>query len=151
MVNLGNFDASTVEPSTVFDPIPAGKYLAAIIDSKMKPTKSGTGEYLEFTFQILEGEYKGRQLWARLNLNNPNQQTVKIARAELSALCRAVGVMAPNDSTDLHNLPLVITVRCKKRADTGEITNEVRGFAKREAASGKPQQATTDTPPWMRN
>jgi len=150
MVSLGNFDASKVEPSTVFDPIPAGKYLAAIIDSKIKPTKSGNGEYLEFTFQVLEGEHKGRQLWARLNLNNPNAQTVKIARAELSAICRAVEVMAPNDSVDLHNLPMLITVRCKKRQDTGEITNEIRGFAKREAASGKPQQAQTDTPPWMR-
>jgi hypothetical protein len=58
--------------------------------------------------------------------------------------------MAPNDSVDLHNLPMVITVRCKKRADTGEITNEIRGYAKREAASGKPQQAANDTPPWKR-
>jgi len=150
MVDLRGFDASQVDPSTPFDPIPAGKYLAAIIDSEMKPTKSGNGEYLELTFQILEGEYKGRQLWARLNLNNPNPQTVKIARAELSAICRAVGVMAPNDSVDLHNLPLVITVRCKKRADTGEIVNEVRGFAKRELGAGMPQQATSDTPPWRR-
>ena len=151
MVSLGGFDANQVEPSTTFDPIPAGKYLAAIIESVMKPTKSGNGEYLELTFQIVEGEYKGRQLWARLNLNNPSQQAVKIARGELSAICRAVGVMAPNDSTELHNLPLVITVRCKKREDTGEITNEVKGYAKREAASGQPQQATEDTPPWQRN
>ena len=33
---------------------------------------------------------------------------VKIARAELSAICRAVGVMAPNDSVELHDLPLVM-------------------------------------------
>ena len=151
MANLRGFDATQVEPSTTFDPIPAGKYLAAIIESNMKPTKSGKGQYLELTFQILEGDFKGRKVWARLNLDNPNAQTVKIARGELSAICRAVGVMAPNDSTDLHNLPVIIGVRCKKRQDTGEITNEVRGFAKREAASGKPQQAQTDTPPWMRN
>ena len=151
MTSLRGFDASQVDPATVFDPIPAGKYLAAIIDSKMKPTKSGNGEYLELTFQVLEGEHKGRQLWTRLNLNNPNAQTVKIARGELSAICRAVGVLTPNDSVDLHNLPLVITCRCRKRQDTGEITNEVRGFAKREAASGQPQQAQTDTPPWLRN
>ncbi|MDD4270891.1 MAG: DUF669 domain-containing protein [Thermoguttaceae bacterium] len=151
MVSLQGFDANQVEPTTAFDPIPAGKYLAAIIDSKMKPTKAGTGQYLELTLQILEGEFKSRQLWARLNLDNPNAQTVKIARGELSAICRAVGVMSPGDSTDLHNLPMIITVRCKKRPDTGEISNEVRGYAKREAASGKPQQAQTDTPPWMRN
>ena len=151
MPSLRGFDANQVEPSTPFEPIPAGKYLAAITDSKMKPTKSKNGEYLELTFQILEGEYRGRKLWARLNLSNPNEQTVKIARGELSAICRAVGVMQPNDSTELHNLPLVITVRCKKRQDTGEIANEVRGYAKREAASGTPQQAESDTPPWMRN
>jgi len=151
MPSLRGFDANQVEPSTTFDPIPAGKYPAAIIDSKMKPTKSGNGEYLELIFQILEGECKGRQLWARLNLSNPNEQTVKIARGELSAICRAVGVMAPNDSVELHNLPLVITVRSKKRQDTGEITNEVRGYAKRETASGTPQQAENAIPPWMRN
>ena len=151
MVNLGGFDASKVEPSTTFEPIPAGKYLAAIIGSEMKPTKAGNGHYLELTFQVLEGELKGRKVWGRLNLDNPNAQTVKIARGELSAICRAVEVLTPQDSTDLHNLPLVITVRCKKRQDTGEISNEIKGYAKREAASGKPQQAQTDTPPWMRN
>lgn len=151
MVSLGNFDARQVDPSTVFEPVPAGKYVAVIVASQQKDTRSGSGQYLELTFQIVEGEYAGRQLWARLNLSNPNAQTVKIARAELSAICRAVGVMTPRDSSDLHNLPLLITVRCKKRQDTEEITNEVRGFASREAATGAPQQATADTPPWMRS
>ena len=150
MVSLGNFDAGQVDPARVFDPIPAGKYVAVIIASEQKDTKSGSGQYLELTLQIVEGEYTGRQLWARLNLNNPNAQTVKIARAELSAICRAVGVLTPRDSSDLHNLPLLVTVRCKKRPDSEELTNEVRGFAPREAAAGVPQQATTDAPPWTR-
>jgi hypothetical protein len=151
MPSLRGFDASQVEPSTAFDPIPAGKYLAAIIDSKVKATKAGTGQYLELTFQILEGDLKGRQVWARLNLHNPNAQTVKIARGELSAICRAVGVMTPSDSVELHNLPLVISVKCKKRADTGETQNEISGYAKKEAVTGKPMQATSDAPPWRRN
>ncbi len=118
--------------------------------SEMKPTKAGTGSFLELAFEIIEGPYKGRRLWARLNLDNPNQTAVKIVRAELSAICRAVGVMSPKDSVELHNLPLLITVRCKKRADTGEITNEIKGYAKKEATAGQPQQATSDTPPWRR-
>ncbi|MBM4020097.1 MAG: DUF669 domain-containing protein [Planctomycetes bacterium] len=145
-----NFNANEVDPATTFDPIPAGKYLAAIIASEMKRTKSGVGNYLELTFQILEGEYRNRILWARLNLDNPNPTTVKIAKAELSAICRAVGVMTPRDSVDLHNLPLQITVRLKKRTDNDELTNEVRGYAKKEAAAGQPQQAATSTPPWRR-
>lgn len=43
--------------------------------------------------------------------------TVKIARGELSAVCRAVGVMAPKDSVELHNIPLEINVGLKKRDD----------------------------------
>ena len=150
MADLNGFDARTVEPTADFEPIPAGKYLAAITDSEMKPTKSGTGSYLQLTFTILEGEYKNRVLWARLNLNNPNATAVKIARSELSAICRAVGVMQPKDSVELHNLPLLITVKLKKRQDTGELANEVKGYAKKEAAAGKPQQATDNTPPWKR-
>lgn len=155
MTNLNGFNANEVEPSVSFDPIPANKYLAAITASGMKPTKNGSGNYLELTFVVLEGEYKNRVLWSRLNLNNPNATTVKIARGELSAICRAVGVMQPKDSVELHNLPLVITVKLKKRDDTGELTNEIKGYAKKETANsgdGQPQQAlvTDNTPPWKR-
>lgn len=151
MANLHGFNAHEVDPAVAFEPIPAGKYVAAISASELKPTKSGAGNYLELSFQVLEGQYKGRVLWARLNLDNPNPTTVKIARAELSAICRAIGVMTPRDSQDLHNLPLEINVRVKKRADTGELTNEIKGYGKKEAATGQPQQATDNTPPWRRN
>ncbi len=150
MADLRGFDANNVEPATPFEAIPAGKYLAMITQSEMKPNKSGTGRFLEIAFTIIEGEFKNRQIWARLNLENPSSIAMKIAQAELSALCRAVGVMTPNDSVDLHNLPLVIRVKCKKRKDNDEITNEISGYEKREAVTGKPQQAQSNTAPWRR-
>ena len=58
--------------------------------------------------------------------------------------------MTPRDSVELHNIPLQITVRCKKRKDTDEITNEVKGYAPKSAAAGVPQQAADNTPPWRR-
>ena len=152
MANLNGFNAAQVEPSQDFEPIPAGKYLAVITETEMKPTKNGSGQYLQLAFQILDGPFKGRFVWARLNLNNSNPTTVQIARQELSAICRAVGVMTPGDSVELHNIPLVITVKLKKRDDTGEMTNEVKGYAKRDAAptSATPPQANNPTPPWRR-
>ena len=90
MANLTGFDANSVNPATDFEPLPAGKYLAIITDSEMKPTKSGSGNYLELTFQVIDGPFKGRMLWSRLNLDNPNAQAVQIAQGELSAICRAV-------------------------------------------------------------
>jgi len=150
MANLDNFNANDIEPTSDFEPIPAGKYLAVITDSEMKRTKSGTGHYLELVFQVIDGPYQGRLLWSRLNLDNPNTQAVQIAQGELSAICRAVGVMQPKDSLELHNLPLLVTVKCKKREDNGDVVNEIRGYTRKEAANGTPQRETTDTPPWAR-
>lgn len=150
MANLNGFNAHEVDPSVGFDAVPAGRYLAVITESEMKPTKAGTGQYLQLTFQIIDGEYKGRLLWARLNLDNPSAMAVKIARAELSAICRAVGVMAPKDSLELHGLPIQITVGCKKRNDTGEVTNEIRGYEKRASAAPSSSPATGGSPPWKR-
>ena len=43
MASLAGFDASVVEPQSAFEPIPAGKYLALISESEMKPTKTFDG------------------------------------------------------------------------------------------------------------
>lgn len=145
-----NFDANQVDPHVGFEPIPNGKYLAIITASEMKPTKNGAGRLLQCEYQIIDGPYKGRKLWSRHNLEHANAQTVAIARSELSAICRAVGVMTPRDSAELHNLPLTITVKVKAREDNGEPSNEISGWAKKESAQGKPVQATTSTPPWAR-
>lgn len=147
-----NFNANEVEPSVGIDAIPAGKYQAVIVDSEMKPTKNGDGQYLEFTFEIIEGTYKSRKLWTRLNLENRNAQAVQFARADLSAICRAINVPQPKDSIELHNLPLTVTVRCRKNQD-GEFTNEIKGYAPKasgvNAAAPEPQ-APAAKPPWAR-
>jgi len=152
MANLNGFNANEVDPTTPFEPVPAGKYLAAITASEMKPTKNGDGSYLQMELTVLEGEYKDRKVWDRLCLNHPNAQTVKIARGNLSALCRAIGVMQPRDSVELHNIPVVVIVKVKKREDNGELTNEIKGYEPKATAAGQPQQAPSNstTPPWRR-
>lgn len=154
MATLNNFDANQVDPSVALDPLPAGKYLAVISESELKPTKTGGGKYLQLTFQIIDGEFKGRLVWARLNLENKSEMTVKIARGELSAICRAIGVMQPKDSVELHNVPLEINVGLKKRDDNGEFTNVIKGYAKKGGNPiGNAAGARTPaggTPPWKR-
>lgn len=153
MADLGGFDARKVDPSSNIEAIPAGKYTAVITDSEMRPNKAGTGEYLALTFQVIEGPFANRPLWARLNLRNPNPTAVEFARADLSAICRAVDVLEPGDSADLHNLPLIVHVRCKKREDTGDIVNEIRGYsAKSRPTAGTAGNMSTanNTPPWSR-
>jgi hypothetical protein len=153
MADLYGFDANQVEPTSPLAPLPAGTYLAVITHSMMKTNKAGTGRYLQLTFRVVEGAHQGRLLWARLNLEHPNPAAVQLARAELSALCRAVGVLAPNDSAELHDQPLRIQVVCKKRPDTGAITNEVKGYNPQQATAPAAVAAPTQpasNPPWRR-
>ena len=139
MANLNGFDASQVEPAVSFDPIPAGKYTAIITASEMKTTSKGDGSFLKVEFTVQGGEFNGRKIWDNLNIQNPSEQAQNIARGNLSAICRAVGVLQPTDSAQLHNIPLLISVKTAKRKDNGEMTNVVGGYA---AATTPPAVAT---------
>ena len=150
-----NFNAADVEPSTGFDLLPAGDYVAVINSSEMKTNKAGTGRFLQLEFDVIEGEFNGRKLWTNLNLENPNQDAVKIARADLSAICRAVNVMVLRDSVELHNIPLVITVAQKKDKNTGDMRNVINKYSAKQgfAPSAHPAYKQPSTPakaPWSR-
>lgn len=141
-----DFNAEEHEPRSGFDPLPPGKYVAVVADSEEKPTKAGTGSYIQFTFEVTAGDHKGRKLWARLNLNNPNPTAVEIARGELSALCRAAGVTKLTDTAQLHDREVVLKVRVKKDKESGEERNEIGGYE----PAGKPVAAPPAQAPWKR-
>jgi hypothetical protein len=161
MADMGGFDADQVEPLKDFDTLPAGDYLAMATESELKPTKDGNGTYLAFTFEILDGEFKGRKIWANITRSNQNRKAVEIGNAALSSLCRAVKVMRPKESFELHNLPLVIKVKVRKDKQSDELRNDIKGFedkstfgqAKKPAAGGtgpKPGGAPAGDAPWKR-
>jgi len=146
MANLNSFDATTVEPNAGFDPIPAGKYVCVVTNSEMKPTRAGDGEYLQLELEVIEGEHKGRRLWDRLVLKHPNPTTVQIAKGTLSALCRAVNVLQPKDSVELHNLPVKVSVGVKRRDDNGELANTIKGYSGRGSAGSVTTAAPASAP-----
>jgi hypothetical protein len=112
-MSLLNFDARTVQPATDKSPIPAGEYPAIIVDSAMKETKDRNGQYLELTHEVIDGPFKGRKVWARLNLVNRNTTTVTIAQQQLSSICHAVNRLTVQDSSELHGVPMLIRVEFK--------------------------------------
>lgn len=133
-----NFDANKVEPND-FEPVPAGDYDACIVASVMKQTKDGGGWYLELKLQVLNGKYQNRTLFDRLNLINKNETAVTIAKGTLSAICRAIGVMTPDDSAQLHNKPLKISVKVENDPQRGP-QNVVKGYKSQHVG---PQKAPT--------
>ena len=133
-----NFDANEVQPQESFEPIPAGWYECMIVDSEMKPTKSGTGQYLQLRLDVTEGQYANRVLFERLNLDNPNSTAVEIAQRTLSAICHATGVLQPRDSSDLHNIPLRVRVSVRPAGNGYDASNDIKGY---ESLGGVKQAA----------
>lgn len=124
-----NFDASQVAPNAgTPDPIPAGWYNAQIDESEMKPTKDGTGTYLQLRFSVVDGQYANRKIYARLNLRNSNPVAQEIAYGELSAICHATGVMQLQDSQQLHGIPMKIKVKLRPAKDGYDASNEIGGY-----------------------
>ena len=153
-----NFNAANVEPTSSYSPLPSGEYLVVAVASDMKPTNAG-GQYLELELEVLDGNFKGRKLWDRINLVNSNPKTVEIAQRQLSSLCHATGVMTVTDSSQLHNYPVAATIKYREPQNGYEASNEVRGYQKASATSPQaPQQqaaapttqAAGATPPWGR-
>ena len=143
-----NFDADQVDPMNEFDPVPTGEYIAVITGTEEKVTRKGDGKYLEFTFQIIEGIYSNRLVWTKLNLDNPNERTVQYARATLAAICQAVSVTKPKDSSELHNLPLVIDVTLKEYSD--KMTNDIKNYSKTKSISTSPS-TQNEALPWKKD
>jgi len=128
-----NFDASQVAPSEALEAIPAGWYNAQMTASAMKPTADGTGAYLQAEFTVLSGDYAGRKLFDRFNLQNKNPVAVEIGYKTLSAICHAVGVLQVQDSQQLHGRPLQLKVSLRAAGPGSdgkhyEASNEVKGY-----------------------
>jgi hypothetical protein len=119
------FDANTVKPNEVFEPLPAGWYNAKINKSEAKPTKDNESGYLALELEVIDGEHKGRKIFDRLNLWNKSVQASEIAQRQLSAYCHATGVFILQDSNQLHGIPLKIKLGV--RQDPGyDPSNDVK-------------------------
>lgn len=148
MANIGNFDATTVAPREDFSPIPTGEYLAQVIDSDLKPTRSNNGHYLELAFEIMDGEHKGRRVWSRLNLDNPNPKAVEIAQRDLSAICHAVGKLKIADSQELHYKPMILRVEyVEAGGNRDKPTNDVKAYKAATGGQGNAPAAPTTASP----
>ena len=150
-MDLNGFDANTVDPQQSMEPLPAGWYRAVITASEEKPTKAQTGSFLMMTLEVIEGQHQGRKLIERLNLNNPNATAVEIAQRTLSSICRAVGVMTPRNSSDLHDKPLMVKVKVKPAENGYNASNEIVSYeAQDKAPAASAPAASSSTPPWKR-
>lgn len=112
---LDGFNANDIPETTPISrgPLPEGDYDVEIDDTEEKETKSGTGRYLQVTFKVISGPHADRKIWARLNLANSSEKAVEIARMDLAAICRAVGLVQPKTITQFIGRRLIVRVAHK--------------------------------------
>lgn len=165
-----NFDTNNApKRESNYELLPAGWYTAQVTESEIVPLKSGLGEALKLTFEVLSDGYRNRKVWARLNVRHSGSaQAEQIAQQQLRELCESVGVVRMQDTVELHNKPVQIKVKIRKD-DSGqyEDQNEITGYKPASSAAapagarptpaGSPPAAAPanaapagNTPPWAK-
>jgi hypothetical protein len=149
-----NFDATNIEPQAPLDAVPVGVYPVKIKWTEKKETKNPGSFYLQMQLEIIDGNYKGRQVFDRLNLWNANAQAVEIAQRTLATICHAVGMLKVKNHEEFRGKTLQAKLSIRSDEKYGD-SNEVKAYAKLEGytapvASAEQAPASDETPPWAR-
>lgn len=145
MASLGETFRPEDAPAAEFDPVPVGKYLAQVIESDVKETKTGTGQMLNLTWEIMTGPQEGRMVFDRINIRNQNEKAQAIGLRQLANICTALGVASISDSEELHFRPLMIDVVIKEdKSGQYGPQNNIKKYSQPNGAAptANPAQAT---------
>lgn len=131
----GAFDATTVDTTDSFDVIPAGDYKVQIVQSEMRVTKAGTGQYIWLELDVLDGEYAGRKLWDNVNIINPNPKAQQIGEKILAQICKACGITQATDSEQFHFKPMTAKVKVQPATGQYDASNQVKSYQPSDGSS----------------
>lgn len=143
------YDSTVLE----YDPLPAGKYRAMLIESK--DNAKGTG--LTFQFSVIGGDYDGRKLFLNLPTNSTNPGAHIIVTKFMNPMLMGVGKGTIDDTSELEGIVYVLTVGINKddqsRNEIKKISLDDPGAIKHQAVTTAPAQATAPArpaAPWKR-
>lgn len=160
MADLSDFDfrVDEVEIDDEFELLPVGTYPAQIAGSERREKENGD-VMVTLVFEITGGDHEGRKIWHNLNLRHSNPTAQKIAQQDLAKICLAVNVLQPQTTDDLEFRPMQITIKHRKRKDTGEMQAAIAKFepaaatkqrAPTQAKTASPAASSDRLPPWKR-
>jgi hypothetical protein len=146
MANLGMVYNADNAPQMDFEPLPAGDYTMAIMESEIKISGENSKypgiKYLNLTFEVVDGKGTGRKVFHILNLWSPSEKSAKIAEGELGAIQKAIGAKNVSNSSELHGKPLVVKLAIQPARDGYDASNKAKAFK----ALGGVQTQNTATP-----
>lgn len=160
LLNINPAEFQNLEAPREYSILPAGEYQMQIVQSEVRPTKNGNGNYLWLEFDILKGPAPQGQnkFWDRLNFDNPNEVARRIANQSLLALSLATGHSSPvADSDLLHFKPIKVVIKHsenkqgKLEAKPGYYSVNGSAPSAPTAAPAAPAPASAGKKPWERH
>lgn len=129
------------KPTDNLDAIPAGWYTVALASAEYKKRDGEQLDRIAYTFEVVDGEFKGRKIFGGWNVPSPNfkgtldekkQQAVQIADRHLASLILAcLGEGQTCDDTDkLVGKVVSGKVKVRPAANGYEASNDITNFAK---------------------
>ena len=153
MANLEplQFIPEQIEEANLFQIVPPGIYDVVIVESDVKPTRSG-GKMLELKYQIVAGPNAGDFLTDRLNIDNASDTAKRIGLSQLKNICDAIGFAGMlKDSNQLHGKVFSVKVVVEKfesNKEAGKMleSNKVEKRMKKGSAVASAPAPTTEQP-----
>ena len=148
---LGFIPAEIEDMGDGFKVVPPGIYDVVIVESDVKPTRSG-GKMLELKYQIVSGPNAGDFLTDRLNIDNASETAKRIGLSQLKNICDAIGFAGMlKDSNQLHGKVFSVKVVVEKfesNKEAGKMleSNKIEKRMKKGSAVASAPAPATEQP-----
>ena len=110
-----------------FECLPAGEYKVQIVDTYIKIPKSGDGEMLTLSYEVVgDPQFDGRKVYDNIMLKHSNADAERIGKQKLNTICVLTGVKSLKDSAQLHGKTLSLLVTVKEY--NGENQNQIKKY-----------------------
>lgn len=151
-----DFDSQNVPAAPV---LPEGDYECLIVKSDIKTTKKGDGRYVALELVVVDGDYKKWVLFDNITLDNPSEKATAMGQRKFSKLVTSCGHLKIDDTSELHNIPIVASVKIEDNGEFGD-QNRITKYRKigeatetetaSRSAPKRPQAAVAGggKPPW---
>lgn len=137
-----------------YDRLPAFQnQRAKIIESEIEDIsqQANKGRCLKLTWQIETGPLDGRLFWQRINMWAENMdnldKVISIANSQFAAIRQATGKMAPQDSSELHQIPCLVTYGPQKNKPDYDEVKSVKAVGAGGAAGAPAASQQRYAPP----
>lgn len=133
----------TAEANMGYEPLPEGEYTVKVDSTDLKPTKNGTGQYINVELVVLGPKYQGRKLFARFNIVNDSMEAMRIGRQQLKGLMTAGGMTQDqinrfSDTDQLVGLTFNVRVGIEEGKGQYDAQNRIKSYKKAEGVSVPP-------------